>query len=821
MLKIKLLLCLLGLTIANMGLAQDTIFFKKGLAVGATGESSRSIINTDPVFYQFIKNDRFKPVFNDSVGLNRRGEVESWQNISVNEKGIFDAQELRGGYLFLTYDSPKEETRILEISGHREVFVNGIPRGGDVYNKHLTFHPVKLKKGENTFLVHGSRGQVKIQLLPVQKSISFMKRDLTTPDFITTEDDVKIGSVRILNTTNHTQNNLKIVAETNGIELETNVWTIVPMTMRKVAYSVKDSYTQKDTVDVHLKLYNGKQLLDEITIRYKVRTPDQFYVRTFISDIDGSVQYFAVREGIIKPDTKPAMFLSLHGAAVEARGQAASYEAKDWGHVICPTNRRPFGFDWEDWGRWDAIEVQKIAEEMYGTDPTHTYLTGHSMGGHGTWQIGATFPGKWAAISPISGWYSFFSYSNKKKVDEPSPLENMFVRASHSSHTLELSRNYLHHGVYIQHGDSDQVVSVDQARFMREYLGKFHTDMAYYEHKDKKHWFGIDFATIFDYFKWHSVPDNGSVKTFEFRTACPGVSSSSRFITLYQQELPFEFCGVKVLQRVPNENEIKKNITLKKRWINIETENLEKFKLDIAHCSQSDSVVIKVDQTNFTKAVANAGKEIWFEKEGDKWVTTKAPTNTFEKNPIRYGNFKDAFRHNMVFVYGTKGTLEENKWAYNKARFDAETFYYRGNGSVDIISDKSFKASKYKDRSVILYGNASSNSAWKVLLSNCPVQVKRGEVKVGDKTIKGRNLSAYFTYPRADSKVASVAVISGTGTEGLKAAIPNKYFVSGVGIPDIMIFSSEQYKNGIEGVKVAGYFGNDWSIENGEVLIEE
>ncbi|WP_430933472.1 alpha/beta hydrolase-fold protein [Saccharicrinis sp. 156] len=818
MLKFKLLLCVLTFMILHNSFAQDTISLKKGLVVGAVDISSRSVVNTDPVFYQLITNNDFKPQLNDSVGVNRHGDTERWDTISANAEGLFKTPKLRGGYLFQTYNSPEECIRILEISGHREVFVNGSPRGGDIYNKHLTFHPVQLKKGKNTFLVKGSRGQVKIQLLPVEKNISFMQRDLTTPDFITTEDNEKVGAVRILNASSQTQKSLKIVAESNGIKTETNVSTIVPLTMRKVAYWVKDAYTRKDTVDVNLKLYDGNELLDETTVRYKVRAKDQFYVRTFISDMDGSVQYFAVRESNVDTLTNPAMFLSLHGAAVEARGQSAAYQPKEWGHIICPTNRRDYGFDWEDWGRWDAMEVQKIAENMYGTDPEKTYLTGHSMGGHGTWQIGATFPGKWAALSPMSGWYSFFSYSNKEKLEEPDPLQKMFERASHSSHTLELSRNYLHHGIYIQHGDSDHVVPVGQARFMREHLSAFHPDFAYYEHPGRKHWFGIDFPMIFDYFKWHSIPENEKVKTFEFRTASPGVSASSRFITLYQQDKPFEFCGVKVSQRIPTEKEIKQGIVLKTRWIDIETENLSKFKLDITHCAPSDTVEIRIDQTSFEHAVADVGEVVWFEKENDNWRIRQAPTNTFEKNPVRYGNFKDGFRNNMIFVYSTKGTEAENKWSFNKARFDAETFYYRGNGSIDIISDKEFKASKYKDRSVILYGNASTNAAWKTLLKDCPVQVKNGEVIVGDKLLKGNSLSAYFIYPRMDSEKASVVAISGTGMEGFKAASPNRYFVSGVGIPDLMVFTPSLYNKGIKGVKAAGYFGNDWSVEKGDIV---
>lgn len=796
---------------------KDTITFTDGLAVGRVGVGNRSIIYTDPVYYQWVTQNEILPIENDSVGVNRQGEVERWEKISVDEKGVFDSRRLRGGYLYITYNAPEPEIKIVEISGHSEVYINGAPRGGDVYNKHLTFHPVELKKGQNTFFIKGGRGKVSIKLLPVEKEISFLKRDMTIPDFLTTETDTKVGSIRILNSTSSTVKDLRIVTEQNGKEIETKVPSIIPLSMRKVPYYVQDIYTQKDTVRVSVKLFKGAELIDESLVLYRVKTLEQFYSRTFISDIDGSVQYYSVKEGDIKTEEQPAMFLSLHGARVEARRQAAEYKAKDWGHVIAPTNRRNFGFDWEDWGRWDAMEVQALAEQMYQTDPKRTYLTGHSMGGHGTWQIGATFPSKWAAIAPISGWYSLFSYANKQKDEEAQPLENMFGKSSHASYTLELSKNYLQHGVYIQHGDADDVVSVDQARFMRNHLGEFHPDFAYLEYEDKKHWFGIDFKTIFDYFQWHSQPENGDEKSFEFRTASPGVSSESRYITLYQQENSFDFCGVKVTQNVRSAQQRKKDEILKTRSIVVETENLKKFKLNLNHAMTADTIQVKVDNDSFEKLSAVIEQDLWFEKQDSSWVIVDKPSNSFQKNPLRYGTFKDAFRNNMVFVYATKGTEEENQWAFNKARFDAETFYYRGNGSIEIISDKEFSLSAYKDRSVILYGNATTNAAWKKLLPNSPVQVARNKVTVGKKQLKGSDYGVYFIYPREDSKTASIGVVSGTGMLGFKAVTPNRYFSSGVGIPDVMVFTPSLYKDGIDGVESAGFFGNDWTIENGEI----
>src|SRR5262249_677740 len=145
----------------------------------------------------------------------------------------------------------------------------------------------------------------------------------------------------------------------------------------------------------------------------QVRRPDQLQARTFRSGIDGSVQYYAVvpaKTGAGESQgAKPGLVLTLHGAAVEATGQAACYQARPWAHIVAPPNRRPYGFDWEDWGRLDALEVLEQARKDLGTDPRRTWLTGHSMGGHGTWYLGVTYPDRFAAIAPSAGWISMWS----------------------------------------------------------------------------------------------------------------------------------------------------------------------------------------------------------------------------------------------------------------------------------------------------------------------------------------------------------------------------------------------------------------------------
>ena len=263
----------------------------------------------------------------------------------------------------------------------------------------------------------------------------------------------------------------------------------------------------------------GKRPPAQARVTLRARRPGQTYLRTFRSGIDGSVQYYAVNPAtpLESPRTGSALFLSLHGAGVEARGQADAYSGKKWGTIVCPTNRRPYGFDWEDWGRLDALEVLDLATARFRPDPSRIYLTGHSMGGHGTWQLGVWFPDRFAAIGPSAGWISFNSYANPNRSPATNEMQRMLARAAAGCETLLMATNYLQEGVYILHGDADDNVPVTEAREMRRVLGEFHRDFSFHEQPGAGHWWDaldepgadcVDWAPMFDFFAHHRIPED-------------------------------------------------------------------------------------------------------------------------------------------------------------------------------------------------------------------------------------------------------------------------------------------------------------------------
>jgi len=797
------------------GYSQEIVkSFTEGLSVPLSGSYGREAIFTDEFWYRYSVDSLSEPVEGEVFSQNNEGQNIYWERLFADEKGWFRHKNLRGGYIAFNFVSKSNQTLILEANGHSEVLVNEAPRGGDIYGYGWVQHPVKIKKGKNKLIFRVGRGKLQAKLVKPVSPVFLTKRDLLMPDLINNDSQGRLGAVRVINATSGIIKGYKIKASVGGFkETILDIPTVPPFSSRKVPFEVKwTNELGHDSERIILTLIDKKKKLvfslENLDLKIQIKDLVAKHKETFISQIDGSVQYYSVVPPVNGYKDSLALFYSLHGASVEAVNQANAYQSKEWGTLVAPTNRRPYGFDWEDWGRLDAEEVLKLSIERYQPDPYRMYLTGHSMGGHGAWQVGVTFPGYWAAIGPSAGWYSFWSYAGKSKSNGADEISDLINRSALPSNTLGLSRNYLQYGVYVLHGDQDDNVPVEQARFMREYLGKFHTDFSYYERPGAGHWWGnecVDWKPMFDFFKSHRQLPAKEVEHLEFVTYSPGVSSSSRMLNILQQ-----FSQLKL-----SSSRYKHDI--KQKEIQIDLDNTTRFMLDLSGFEKNQVFDLRLDSTNIKIVPGNETKK-YFRLKNNTWIQGDLPPFD-EKGPHRNGLFKYAFRNRMVFVYGTNGNKQENEWAFNKARYDAETFWYRGNGAVDVIPDKDYTREKYNNRNVILFGHEEMNLAWSLVLDDCPIHIKREQISIGNQVIKGVDLAAYFIYPLKGSEVGSVGVIAGTGMPGLKAASQNRYFVSGSGFPDFLIFKTTMLRKGAGGVIGSGFFDNNWKLDKAEYKI--
>jgi predicted peptidase len=107
----------------------------------------------------------------------------------------------------------------------------------------------------------------------------------------------------------------------------------------------------------------------------------------------------------------------------------------------CPSNQR--------WSRDELVPLLDEVCKTYAVDPARIYLTGLSMGGFGTWDLGMTYPERFAAIAPICGG------------GETIPILLAGGDKAQAMKSL---------GVWVFHGGKDNVVAPNESERMVEAL---------------------------------------------------------------------------------------------------------------------------------------------------------------------------------------------------------------------------------------------------------------------------------------------------------------------------------------------------------------
>ncbi len=321
---------------------------------------------------------------------------------------------------------------------------------------------------------------------------------------------------------------------------------------------------------------------------------------------------------------------------------------------------------------------------------------------------------------------------------------------------------------------------------------------------------------MFDFFSRHQLPAKRDVGEVNFITVNPGVSATCHWVQVEAQQHPLEVSEVSI------------ECDPLRRTFTGTTQNVSRMALDVTHVLLGGKIKVDLDGQRLEKDQPGGNQRIvWLERKSGKWSFLPGGQPLSLKGPHRYGPFKEVFANEVVLVYGTGGTRAENAWALAKARYDAETFWYRGNASVDVFSDAQFQELRWwetRDRNVVLYGNADTNRMWSAFLPASPVQFRRGRVIIKtngrgrDREWKGGDLGGLFIYPKPSSGTALVGAVSGTGLVGMRLTDRLPYFTSGIGYPDCIIFSPDVLRTGDSGVKVAGFFGADWKVASGDFV---
>jgi predicted peptidase len=172
----------------------------------------------------------------------------------------------------------------------------------------------------------------------------------------------------------------------------------------------------------------------------------------------GKIQYllFLPAKYHAQPERRWPLILFLHGAGergtdiwkVATHGPPRNVRQEpDFPFIVvspqCPED--------EVWSNGPLLDLLQDVSKKYAVDSTRIYLTGLSMGGYGTWDLGLAHPELFAAIAPICGG---------------GELINPMLSSRHKPQALKSL------GVWAFHGAKDPVVPLEESERMVNILKK-------------------------------------------------------------------------------------------------------------------------------------------------------------------------------------------------------------------------------------------------------------------------------------------------------------------------------------------------------------
>jgi hypothetical protein len=139
------------------------------------------------------------------------------------------------------------------------------------------------------------------------------------------------------------------------------------------------------------------------------------YVWWYTSDVDGSLQPYGVWIPTTYDPSVPApVVIHLHGYGGRASSSFNSFQrswADSHGWILVNADGRR---EWSNYDHVGELDLYDIIADLkargYNVDDDRLYLTGCSMGGHGSYREAFRHPDRWAAIAPGAGWTDYRNF---------------------------------------------------------------------------------------------------------------------------------------------------------------------------------------------------------------------------------------------------------------------------------------------------------------------------------------------------------------------------------------------------------------------------
>jgi len=443
-------------------------------------------------------------------------------------------------------------------------------------------------------------------------------------------------------------------------------------------------------------------------------------------------------------------------------------------------------------GDRDVLKCIELAKQKLNVDADRVYLTGSSMGGWGTWNVGTRHPELFAAIAPIYGGDDYHVGMSEENIAKMSAWNSYLRDKSSSSSRFE---SLLTMPILVSHGDNDQSVDVNNSRYLVRLLQRWDYDVRYIEVPGKGHGdLGLWNTTIpwMLEHKRDSAPRQVRVRAADLRTA------SAYWVKINQRTDPGEFMLVdaEVLQgnviRIDSKNVSELSLTPDRKLVDYgkPIQVVWNEKLLTVNDLKSDKIVLREEDS----------KPLSLRKT----PRISGPISEFQNTPflIVIGTISSDSTMNRVIQQKASAIINNwKKW---------QKYEPRSMKDVEVTEADLNKYSLY------LLGGPAENKVSKQIFETVPFHVTDSTITVDGRTFKAKDAVLDAIYPNPYNSERYVDVVAATSGAGFYFFDPSSdepsefdYYIADGKIP--------VYSIGATGDKIhiaTGFFDCNWKIND-------
>lgn len=452
--------------------------------------------------------------------------------------------------------------------------------------------------------------------------------------------------------------------------------------------------------------------------------------------------------------------------------------------LLVPYGRR--NTDFQGVGEVDVLASTAEVSEHYPVDPDRVYMSGVSMGGMGAWNIALRHPGMYAAVTPMCGQTDMFRWWRWEREDVVK-WKQWLVEWDNA---LDQVQNVRNQNIFVQHGEMDSLIPVEQTKLMLAAAEKQGTPIKSYFYPEENH---------FIYFLDESY-DRAWEWTKQFR-----LDRSPRRVDFRCYSLEYNrayWLTIESFDKWGTPAELTAEVEKGGKQLTIKSTNISHLTIDLQQAKLDPAAEVSWNGQKPEGAPRDGLLSLHLPGARVRLAGQLAKTRGL------CGPCEEVFDTRFLVVQGTSGTDDQKQTVARQVAQWAKDWDAFADGLPPVKTDTEVTDQDLKDCNLVLFGAPDTNSVLAKIADKLPIKIADHRYEVAGKTYQGADLGLVMCYPNPLNPQHYVLIYSGE-LYGEQLSVNHKHDL----LPDFIVFTTKSFgRDEANEPRCAGFFGMQWEI---------